>query len=575
MRCSSAPRSASDRIGAALVCLAVAMAAASRPARGDETLLAESDAPAAVFPAADRFERAEVPSTPELRRRIAQRLGDVKPTTWEPVYKIATAYAGDRRLGRAVIVEEIGKHRPITLAVGIDDDRKVSGVAVLTYREAYGGEVRSRRFLSQYRGKTAADPLQPSGDIVNITGATLSARAVGRAVKKAIAVLDEIPPPDPSAPRRLDPAADRGGRGPLRVREAHYVMGTILAVTVDAPSEAVGRAWIREAVREARRLDEELTSFDERSALARLNRHAGGGAQRVSPDLYRVISLSRDLSADTGGTFDATVAPLVRLWQRAAREGRWPAPPEIEAARRTVGYGKIRLAPPDEIELPAGAAIELGGIGKGYAADRLAAALHALGVESALVSFGESSIVAIGPPPGEAPWAIWVRDGASLAGPLLLRDAALSTSAALADGVRVRERRIGHIIDPRTGRPLERSVQATVVAGTGADAEAWSKALVVDPPGALRALASRPGLAALVLEPSATRRTANFAARTSWRGSRRRTADGQPSRRWLRQGSSRRTLASLSRSISASITPSPSAARARTVPQGSTIIELP
>ncbi|HUE39495.1 MAG TPA: FMN-binding protein, partial [Candidatus Binatia bacterium] len=214
----------------------------------DDTYLSEADAPAAVFPTADRFERSEVKSTSDLRARVVQRLGDVKPTVWETSYKIATAFAGARRLGRAIEVEEIGKHRPITLVVGMDDEDKVAGVAVMTYREAYGGEIRSRRFLQQYQGKRATDRLAPSQDIQNITGATLSARAVGRAVKKAIAVLHEAGDGGPAAAASRTMVVPAGGCAATRVREAHYVMGTLLDITVDAPCADTGRAWIRAAV---------------------------------------------------------------------------------------------------------------------------------------------------------------------------------------------------------------------------------------------------------------------------------------------------------------------------------------
>lgn len=162
-------------------------------ARADQVYLSADQAPAAVFPDADRFETRDLAATAELRARVQQRLGDLKPTVWERSYRITTAFRGTSRLGRAVVIEEIGKHREITLIVGVDSSAKVAGVAVMTYREAYGGEVRSRRFLAQYRGRGADDSLQPSRDIQNITGATLSARAIGRGIKKAIAVLAEVP----------------------------------------------------------------------------------------------------------------------------------------------------------------------------------------------------------------------------------------------------------------------------------------------------------------------------------------------------------------------------------------------
>jgi hypothetical protein len=108
---------------------------------------------------------------------------------WEPAYRLFTVSRAGARLGFVVIVEEIGKHRPITYAVAVEPNATVHDVAVLAYREAYGGEVRERRFLRQYSGKGLSAPLQPYRDIVNISGATLSVEATGRAAKKAIAIL--------------------------------------------------------------------------------------------------------------------------------------------------------------------------------------------------------------------------------------------------------------------------------------------------------------------------------------------------------------------------------------------------
>jgi FAD:protein FMN transferase len=499
------------------VLAALVAAALATCARADETYLSDADAPAAVFPAATRFERLELKSTPQLRARVADRLADVKPTIWEPSYRIAVAFADDRRIGRAIEVAEIGKHRPITLMVGVDDRGAVAGVAVMTYREAYGGEIRSRRFLQQYRGKSARDPLAPSQDIQNITGATLSARAVGRAVKKAIAVLQEAG--TGSIVRARDPRVETVATPctPSRVREAHYVMGTILDITVDAPCAATGRRWIHTAVAEARRLDAELSSFRADSALSQLNRAAGRGFRAVPDDLYRLLCVSRALSADTAGRFDVTVSPLVQLWERAGAANRWPATVDIAAARAAVGTRQLQLRQPNRVALGAHAALELGGIGKGYAADRIADLLRRLGVTSALVNFGESSIVAIGPPPGRAPWRLWVRDGERLDGPLALRDMALSTSASLGQTRRVAGRRIGHIIDPATGRPLVRRAQATIVARSATEAEAWSKALLIDPPAAFRALAGGERRGGLLLEPGRAKADRRFAEMCDWR----------------------------------------------------------
>src|SRR5687767_3724654 len=174
---SSAPRSVSKR-RPILLLVVLALGLAGR-ARADDVYLTLEEAPAAVFPDADRFERADVEATEELRARVRQRLGKLVPTVWERRYPVAIAYRGEERLGSSIVVEEIGKHRAITFVVGVDTKGDVSGVAVMAYREAYGGEVRSRRFLAQYRGKSADDALTPGSDVKNLAGATLSARAIG------------------------------------------------------------------------------------------------------------------------------------------------------------------------------------------------------------------------------------------------------------------------------------------------------------------------------------------------------------------------------------------------------------
>jgi hypothetical protein len=150
--------------------------------------LRAEDAPGQLFPDASEVTERRVTATADVQQRIRAALGRA-PSLWEGIYRIFTVTRADGRRGHVVVVEEIGKHRPITYAVAVDAEGSVHDVAVLAYREAYGGEVRERRFLKQYARKTLGDPLLPYQDIRNIAGATLSVQATGRAVRKAIAVL--------------------------------------------------------------------------------------------------------------------------------------------------------------------------------------------------------------------------------------------------------------------------------------------------------------------------------------------------------------------------------------------------
>ena len=170
--------------------VAVALLVWTAVARAQEgTFLREDQAATAVFPKADHVERRAVAATPALRDRVRARLGAVVPSMWEDTWVIFAASQQGRPLGDAVIVEEIGKHRPITFVVGVRPDGNVEDVAVMAYRAAYGGEIRSERFLTQYGGRSASDDLRPYHGIKNVAGATLSVEAAGRAVHKAQAIV--------------------------------------------------------------------------------------------------------------------------------------------------------------------------------------------------------------------------------------------------------------------------------------------------------------------------------------------------------------------------------------------------
>ena len=156
------------------------------------SFLTLDEAPHAVFPEGTSVEPRRVPSTPQLREAVMAELGPTRPSLWEPDYMLFTVRKAENLLGYAVVVEEIGKHRPITFVVGVRPDGSVQDVALMVYREPYGGEVRYPRFLAQYRSKDLTAPLLPFRDIRNITGATLSAEAVGRGVRKALALLSAL-----------------------------------------------------------------------------------------------------------------------------------------------------------------------------------------------------------------------------------------------------------------------------------------------------------------------------------------------------------------------------------------------
>jgi thiamine biosynthesis lipoprotein len=255
-------------------------------------------------------------------------------------------------------------------------------------------------------------------------------------------------------------------------------MGTVLEATLHGRD----RAEALEALFAlAARLDRLLSLYQPESDLVRLNRSAGAGPVAVAPELAELVARALDLSRATGGSFDVTVGPLVALWSEAARRGALPEPEELARARALVGARHVRVGPGARVELlRPGVSLDLGGVAKGFALDRMLPLLAERGVESALLSFGQSSAWALGAPPGASSWGLLARaPGGGFLGVLHLRDLALSVSGSLSQFSEIGGRSFGHILDPRSGWPLERRREALVVAPRADLAEALSKALLV------------------------------------------------------------------------------------------------
>ena len=161
-----------------------------------------------------------------------------------------------------------------------------------------------------------------------------------------------------------------------------YVMGTMFDIVIYHPSREDAARAAERAMREIERLDRVLSHFKDDSDLSRLNRDGYRGFTAVDASLYDVVSQSIEWSRRTGGTFDITIAPLLRTWKQAFADGRRPSDADVAAAKQCVGSDKIELEAPNKIRfrsarstdaasaegaVSACLAIDLGGIGKGYA----------------------------------------------------------------------------------------------------------------------------------------------------------------------------------------------------------------
>jgi thiamine biosynthesis lipoprotein len=288
-------------------------------------------------------------------------------------------------------------------------------------------------------------------------------------------------------------AAPPSGPTPARaaLSDGRYVMGTVLELSLHGPDpSALARARER-AFALAERLDARVSRYRQESDLTRLNAAAGGAPVAVAGETAALLRAALAHGTRTHGAFDVTVGPLVALWTRAAEADALPSESELAATRARVGAARVRLGGGDRVQLAAGSAVDLGGIAKGWALDRMLPVLREEGVTSGLLSFGQSSVQAFGAPPEAPGWRLLARaPGGGFAGIVVLRDTALSVSGSLGQWSEIAGRRFGHVIDPRSGWPLTRRREALVVAPSGELAEVLSTALLV--------LGEREGIALVV-----------------------------------------------------------------------------
>jgi thiamine biosynthesis lipoprotein len=295
------------------------------------------------------------------------------------------------------------------------------------------------------------------------------------------------------------------GSRPIEVHETRILMGTVLTITVFAPSEAAGHHAVRAALDEMARL---VAIFDHRiptTALAQLNR--SGGLPNSPVELWEVMKQSVRYGDLTAGAFDVTIKPVLD----ALRTGRSPA-----KAKRLVDYRKIRMMGSRvELDQP-GMAVTLDGIAKGYIVDKGVEVLKSLGYSDVLVDAG-GDLMCLGSTPARS-WRIGVQDPRPERSPSLLTTFELRPGAAATSGdyqnAFTADRAVYHIINPASGASPSELASATVLAPRARDADALSTSVMVL--GAERGLLlveQLPGIEALVVtKDKRIRRTSGFPA---------------------------------------------------------------
>jgi thiamine biosynthesis lipoprotein len=267
----------------------------------------------------------------------------------------------------------------------------------------------------------------------------------------------------------------------LRLEKSADAMGSTFSVALYGDDRIKMEAAADAALDEVRRLDDLLSNYKPASEWSQVNQSAAVKPVRVSKELFDLLGACWQYSRESEGAFDITVGPLMKVWGFYKGSGHLPHKPEVQAALTKVGYRHMHLdAAAQTVWFDRqGVEMDPGGIGKGYAVDRMVEILRKMGVRSAFVAGSGSSIYGIGAPPEEPRgWAVKIKDpwdSSRTLADVWLKDMSMSTSGSYEKFFRAEGRIFAHIMDPRTGYPAQGSVSVSIVSPRTIDSEAWAK----------------------------------------------------------------------------------------------------
>jgi FAD:protein FMN transferase len=287
--------------------------------------------------------------------------------------------------------------------------------------------------------------------------------------------------------------------------QSRSIMGTEtnLRVMVRASESARGRQALQAATDALESVESLCSVHRGDTELAVFNASPAARLVPLSPATIALLRFSEAISGRTEGAFNPTCRPVLRLWKVCEEEQRFPSTEELRKARLLSAWKWVKLHAQGAEKLREGVEIDLGAVAKGYAVDLAIAAMQRAGASGGLVQCGGETRV-FGQSPQRGGWKIAVRDpsqgrGATFAWSLSLDSGAVSTSGDYERYYEIRGQRLSHILDPRTGRPVETPVQATVIAESSAIADAWSTALSILGPTGLDLLQNEPGVEAMLI----------------------------------------------------------------------------
>lgn len=259
------------------------------------------------------------------------------------------------------------------------------------------------------------------------------------------------------------------------------LMGSPFKLIFYAANDTIAQVAAEAAFKRIELLNEHLSDYLDGSEINRLSAQSGtNNWVKVSDELFDVISTSKEISKQTNGCFDITVGPIVQMWRKAARKHVFPSSKEIRVARRGLGFAAIQIdAKNQRIKLSKkGMRLDVGGIGKGYAADEAIKVLKTFNIQSAMVDAGGDLALSDAPPQRKG-WSISISSGTDSIRTVELANVGIATSGATYRFIEHKGRKYSHIVNPFTGIGLEHHIQSTVIAPNGTLADAMATAISV------------------------------------------------------------------------------------------------
>lgn len=264
-----------------------------------------------------------------------------------------------------------------------------------------------------------------------------------------------------------------------RYEFSHPQMGTMFRVVVYASDSIQAKTAVKKAFIRLDELNMILSDYREDSETNTLCRTAGSDQYvKVSEDLWKILQESVKATKYSDGYFDVTIGPLSQLWRRMKRQKQLPTNSQIAEAKQRVGIEKIVFDSKNQsIKLDVkGMRLDFGGIGKGYAEDKMMQILKENGINSALIEAGGNILVSDAPNDSPKGWEIIIKNMK-----YYLKNRGISTSGDVYQFVEIEGKKYAHILDPKTGIGYAEPHQISIIAKDGSSSDWLSTALYLMP----------------------------------------------------------------------------------------------